>query len=65
MKTTEQKLKIKMKIKNRNTNSVDVLQGPSTASSRSERLFPVLRKVEKNCRDVIEFAVVKLKLKLP
>ena len=63
MKTTEQKLKIK--IKNRNTNSVDVLQGPSKASSRSERLFPVLRKVEKNCRDVIEFAVVKLKLKLP
>ena len=57
MKTTEQKL--------RNTNSVDVLRGPSTASSRSERLFPVLRKVEKNCRDVIEFAVVKLKLKLP
>ena len=71
MKTTEQTLIIK--IKNRNTNSADVLEGPSTPSSRSERLFPVprdyllpvLRKVDKICRDEIEFAVVKLKLKLP
>ena len=28
----------------------------------SRRLFPVLRQVEKNCRDKIEITVVKLKL---